>query len=216
MSRFVTYYRVSTEEQGRSGLGLGAQRQAVAQHLGDRASGVLAEYVEVESGKRSTNRPQLQAALARCRKERATLVIAKLDRLARNVAFIAGLMESGVDFVAADNPHANKFTTHVLAAVAEYERDMISKRTREALAAAKARGQRLGAYGADVLAPRHRAEAAERALALAPVLGVLRAEGATTVRALVDGLNARGVAGPNGGRWHVSTLHRVLARLNPA
>ena len=143
MADFVAYYRVSTDRQGASGLGLEAQRQAVARHMasGDR---LLAEFTVVESGRRDANCPQLHAALAQCRRRGATLLIARLDRLARNVAFIAGLMESGADFVAVDMPQANRLTIHILAAVAEHEREMISARTRAALAQARARGQRLG------------------------------------------------------------------------
>src|SRR3954466_14112607 len=141
MPGFVAYYRVSTDRQGQSGLGLDAQRAAVAGFFGARE--LIAEFTEVESGKRA-DRPQLAAALDLCRRRRAMLVIAKLDRLARNVAFIASLMEAGVEFTAVDMPSANKLTLHILAAVAEHEREMISARTRAALAAAKARGVRLG------------------------------------------------------------------------
>src|SRR5580700_11372561 len=142
MASYVAYYRVSTDRQGASGLGLDAQRQAVARFIG--AGQLVAEFTEIESGRRHTNRPRLLAALAECRKRRAVLLIARLDRLARNVAFIANLMESGVDFVAVDMPTANRLTIHILAAVAEHEREMISQRTKAALAAAKQRGTRLG------------------------------------------------------------------------
>ncbi len=141
--RFVAYYRVSTDKQGRSGLGLEAQRAAVAVHIASALGAVAAEFVEVESGRRK-DRPQLAAALAAARVHRAILVIAKLDRLARNVHFVSGLMESGVEFVAADLPTVNRLTVHILAAVAEEEARMISARTKAALAAAKARGVRLG------------------------------------------------------------------------
>jgi DNA invertase Pin-like site-specific DNA recombinase len=130
--KYVAYLRVSTERQGRSGLGLEAQREAVMRHVNCHGK-LLGEYVEVESGKHHDNRPQLQAALAQCRATGATLIVAKLDRLSRNVAFLAALMESGVEFVCADNPMATKLTVHVLAAVAEHERQMISERTRAAL-----------------------------------------------------------------------------------
>ena len=135
----IAYFRVSTDRQGKSGLGLEAQRESVNRYLESVGWNLIGEYVEVESGKRK-NRPQLAAALQACKKEKATLLIAKLDRLARNVHFISGLMESRVDFVAADNPHANKLMIHLLAAFAEHEREQISQRTKEALAAAKARG----------------------------------------------------------------------------
>src|SRR5436305_5419555 len=138
---FVSYYRVSTDRQGESGLGLDAQRNA--DYLNGGCWNLLAEFTEIESGKRA-DRPQLAAALGACKKQKARLVIAKLDRLSRNLAFIATLMDSGVEFVAVDNPHANKLTIHILAAVAQHERELISARTSAALKAAKARGKRLG------------------------------------------------------------------------
>ena len=141
--KFIGYLRVSTEKQGQSGLGLDAQRKAIEDYLNGGRWELLAEYVEIESGKRS-DRPELAKALAHSKATGATLVIAKLDRLSRNVAFISNLMESGVEFVAADMPMANRLTVHVLAAVAEHEREMISQRTSAALAAAKARGAKLG------------------------------------------------------------------------
>src|SRR5215471_8286223 len=143
LRRFVSYYRVSTAQQGASGLGLEAQREAVSRHVAAAGGVLVEEFTEIESGKKN-DRPQIAAALAMCRVRRATLIIAKLDRLARNVAFISSLMDSGVDFVACDNPHATRLTIHILAAVAEHEREMISARTKAALAAAKARGVKLG------------------------------------------------------------------------
>ena len=143
--KFVVYYRVSTQKQGRSGLGLEAQREAVLNYLNGGNWSIAAEFTEVESGKRS-DRPEFAKALAACRLLRATLVIAKLDRLARKVHFVSSLMESGVEFVAADNPHANKLTIHILVAMAEHEAEMISDRTKKALAAAKKRGTVLGGF----------------------------------------------------------------------
>jgi hypothetical protein len=137
---WVCYYRVSTQRQGISGLGLDAQRAAVGQFLRERGGTILAEVTETESGKKASNRPELQRALELCRKHRATLCIAKLDRLARNLAFIAGLLESNVEFVAADNPTKDRFMLHLQAAFAEEEGRRISLRTKEALAAAKRRG----------------------------------------------------------------------------
>src|SRR6266436_4972669 len=163
-SRFVAYYRVSTDRQGRSGLGLDAQRYAVMRHVASHDGELIADFCEIESGKRS-DRPQLAAAIAAAKKAKATLIIAKLDRLARNVHFISGLMESGVEFVAADMPMANRLTVHILAAVAEHEREAISARTKAALAAAKARGVELGKHGKAILAPRNRGQALERAKA---------------------------------------------------
>jgi DNA invertase Pin-like site-specific DNA recombinase len=142
MPSFITYYRVSTDRQGASGLGLEAKRATVLQYIG---GGKLAnEYTEKESGKKHSNRPQLLAALQERRRKKATLVIAKLDRLGRNVAFISALMESNVEFVCCDNPHANRLMLHMLAAFAEHEREQISQRTKVALAAAKVRGVTLG------------------------------------------------------------------------
>src|ERR1700686_1843916 len=149
-SGFVAYYGGSTERQGRSGLGLDAQREAVVRHVTGHNGELIADFCEIESGKRS-DRPQLAAAIGAAKKAKATLIIAKLDRLARNVHFISGLMESGVDFVAADNPHANKLMVHLLAAFAEHEREQISQRNKFALAAAEVRGIRLGRNGADRL-----------------------------------------------------------------
>jgi DNA invertase Pin-like site-specific DNA recombinase len=205
----VTYFRVSTDRQGQSGLGLDAQRLAVATYVAGRV--VLGEFVEVESG-RKDDRPQLAAALALCRQRKARLVIAKLDRLARSVAFISGLMESGVDFVAADMPDAGRLTVHVLAAVAEHEREMISRRTRDALAAAKARGVRLGvprdmAKGRAITA----GNAARFRAGILPVVQALRAEG-HSLRAIAAELNAKGIKGQRGGAWHVCTVRGVLHR----
>jgi DNA invertase Pin-like site-specific DNA recombinase len=143
MRNLIAYYRVSTKRQGRSGLGLEAQQAAVAEYARQHNAKVLASYTEVETGKRS-DRPELAKAIAHAKRTRATLVVAKLDRLARNVAFTSKLMDSGVDFVCCDNPHATRLTIHILAAVAEDEARRISERTKAALAAAKRRGTKLG------------------------------------------------------------------------
>lgn len=216
--RFIAYYRVSTERQGRSGLGLAAQRETVSQYLNGGAWELVGEVVEVESGKRS-DRPKLTEALALCRIHNATLIIAKLDRLARNVAFIANLMEAGVEFVACDFPQANRLTIHVLAAVAEHEREMISRRTQEALAAAKARGTKLGgarpgalpnADEARVLGRAARsAKAAKRAADLAPVICALQAENFTSLRQIAAELNRRGIAAARGGQWTATQVKRL-------
>jgi DNA invertase Pin-like site-specific DNA recombinase len=171
---FVAYYRVSTYRQGRSRLGLEAQQAAVRGYLGTETP--IAEFTEVETGKRN-DRPELDRALALCRKRKARLVIAKLDRLSRNLAFIAALMDASVEFVAVDNPHATRLTLHILAAVAEHEREMIADRTKAALGAAKARGVRLGRHGADHLAPANHAAAMDRARLLAPILVELKRGG---------------------------------------
>ena len=215
--RFVAYYRVSTDRQGRSGLGLEAQRQAVADYLNGGRWQLVAEFVEVESGRRE-DRPELARALAACRVHGATLVIAKLDRLARNVAFISNLMAAGVEFVAVDFPQANRLTVHILAAVAEHEREMISARTRAALAAAKARGTKLGNPGnlrnrADGTARSARVRqerAGKRAADLWPMVETIRIGAATSLRSIAGELNRRGVPAPAGGAWHANTVRRLL------
>ena len=209
---FVAYYRVSTDRQGRSGLGLEAQKKAVLDHLNGGNWKLLAEYTEVETGKRN-DRPQLEAAIALCRRRKAKLLIAKLDRLSRNLAFIAALMESGVEFVAADNPHANKLTIHILAAVAQNEREMIAERTRAALAAAKARGVKLGVYGAKKLSKQNRQNAMRRAKVLSPILNEMLARG-LSANGMARELNANAVATPRGQKWHPASVIRVLDRLN--
>ena len=220
-TRFVAYLRVSTDKQGRSGLGLEAQRAAVEAHVAAMRGTVAAEFLEVESGRRK-DRPQLAAALADCRARRAVLVIAKLDRLARNVHFVSGLMESGVEFIAADMPTVNRLTVHILAAVAEEEARMISARTKAALAAAKARGVKLGnphlLARCPVLAGRARdaqqAEARRRTATVLPYLEQARLAGATTLWQLADALMKRGVPAPRGGqRWHPAQIRRVLGTM---
>lgn len=208
MADFVTYLRVSTDRQGQSGLGLEAQRAAVAPYV--EAGRLLGEFVEVESG-RKDNRPQLAAALALCRQHKARLVIAKLDRLARSVALISGLMESGVEFVAADMPEANRFMLHIMAAVAEHEREMISQRTRVALAAAKARGTRLGNPQPDMAVARAvaSANAAQFRAAIWPQIEALQAEG-RSLRGIAAELNARGISSPRSGSWHAASVRMVL------
>ncbi len=219
--KFVAYYRVSTARQGRSGLGLEAQQRAVADYLGHNGWQVVAEHTEVESGKRD-DRPELQKALAACRVHGATLIIAKLDRLSRNVAFTANLMDAGVDFVAVDFPTANRLTIHILAAVAEHEREMISARTKAALAAARARGVVLGnpenltdahrASGTAASAVARAAKADAFAQDVAPVVAEIR-EGGAGLRATARGLNDRGVPAPAGGEWSAAQVRRILRRL---
>jgi len=218
--RFVAYYRVSTAKQGASGLGIDAQRKAVADYLNGGQWSLVAEHTEVESGKRN-DRPELAKALAHAKATGGTLVVAKLDRLARNVAFIAALMESGVDFVACDMPMANRLTVHVLAAVAEHEAAMISARTKAALAAAKARGMRLGnpngaralrglGNGSAVAAVQARAD--QHARQVMPVVVAIRAEGIASLNGIARALNERGVLAPRGGRWEATSVRHLLAR----
>lgn len=213
MKKAITYYRVSTEKQGISGLGLDAQRQAVREFAKMNGFMLASEYVEVESG-RNSRRPILMEALHACQGEQATLLIARLDRLGRNVAFISKLMEAGIDFKAVDNPHAGKLIVHIMAAFAEHERDMISERTVAALSAAKSRGVELGKHGRYVLSAANKLEAEAFAQTLQPVLGELRRKGFTTVRAIAAELNRRQVATFSGnGRWHPSTVQNIIKRL---
>lgn len=223
MSKMVAYYRVSTTEQGRSGLGLEAQRQAVSSLCHSRGWEIIAEYTEIESGK-VADRPQLAAALHRAKVTGATLVVAKLDRLSRSVAFLSALQDSGAKFLAADMPEANELTVHLMAAVAQAERKAISTRTREALAAAKARGVRLGnPKGAEALrrAQRGNTAAVQRLKAgadsyaqdLAPVIADIRASGVTSLAGIAAELNARHIQTRRGGAWHRQSVANLLARL---
>ena len=225
--RFIAYYRVSTDQQGRSGLGLDAQRVAVASYLASLPScSLVAEFEEVESGKR-TDRPQLAAALAACRAHKATLVIAKLDRLARNARFLLSIVEGtgegGVVFC--DMPTipagpVGKFLLTQMAAVAELEAGLISQRTRAALAQAKARGVKLGnpqlragtPEAARKAAAAHRAKAQGKAADVLPFIQQAQRAGATTLQSIADAMTARGIPTPGGrGGWHPSTVSRVLA-----
>jgi DNA invertase Pin-like site-specific DNA recombinase len=214
--KWVSYLRVSTDKQGESGLGIEAQRNAVETYLNGGSWTLAQEFVEVESGKRSNNRPQLAAALAACKKLKAKLVVAKLDRLARNVAFISKLMESGVEFVACDFPHANKLTIHILAAVAEHERELISSRTKAALAAAKERGKKLGgpkqALAAKLGAAANKEAADKFAANALPVIRQVQASGVTTLRGIAGALTARGIPTPRGREWSAPQVANVLKR----
>src|SRR4051812_30370924 len=201
MAGYVAYYRVSTARQGRSGLGLEAQQSAGRGYL-DGGSCLLAERVEVESGKRDANRPKLQDALRLCRVHDAILVIAKLDRLSRDAHFLLGLQKAGVRFVAADMPEANEMVVGLMAVVAQAERKMISERTRTALAAAKARGVKLGNPNGAIHLAAYRSrgsaaqcrQAAERARDLLPAIREIESTGATSLRAIAAEMNARGIA----------------------
>lgn len=213
--KFVAYYRVSTDQQGQSGLGLEAQRDAVLKYLNGGDWELIAEHTEVESGRKS-RRPELEAALALCKKHKATLVVAKLDRLYRNAYFVAKLMHEGIPFVCVDNPHANKLTIHILAAVAENERELISERTKAALARIQARGGVLGSP-----APKHGAKAAgvvsaagadRMAENVAPLIADLRRRGLSTYREIAHALNARGVPTARGGEWFASTVRNYELR----
>ncbi len=229
-NRIVAYYRVSTKKQEKSGLGLEAQRAAVAQYAESHGGTIIAEYVEVETGKRA-DRPNLEEAIGHTKLARATLVIAKLDRLARNVYFTAGLMESGVDFVACDNPDANPLTIHLLAAMAEHEAAQISSRTKDALQAAKARGVKLGSSRpghwegrehlrgwakATKAAARRRTEDARKAYDfLMPTLRRMRDEG-QSVRQIAAWLNKQGHQTRAGKPFTGAAVWRVLRRAEQA
>lgn len=213
--KFVSYLRVSTARQGQSGLGLEAQREAVGRYLNGGGWQLLAEFVEVETGKGSDareKRPQLDAAMDLARKHKATLVIAKLDRLSRDVGFINGIMKSRVPFVAADMPHANNLTLNIMAAFAEHEREMISDRTKVALAAAKARGVKLGSNGIK-LAKANKEAALLNLEPVADMLRTLRGRG-LSIRAIASELNSKGVKSPGGGSWHATNTKRALDRLS--
>jgi DNA invertase Pin-like site-specific DNA recombinase len=216
--KIVSYLRVSTQKQGRSGLGLGAQRRAVAEFLAGGRGELVAEFVEVESGK-CDDRPKLAEAMALCRLHNATLVIAKLDRLSRDAAFLLGLQKAGVRFQAADMPEANELVVGIMAVVAQAERKMISARTKAALAAARARGVKLGtpanlrnqaAGGERGRAARTRI-ASERAADLVPIIAYLRAAGVVSLRAMAADLNRRGIPAPRGGEWSAVQVKRILA-----
>src|ERR1700738_763918 len=202
--RFVAYYRVSTDRQGKSGRGLEAQQKSVRDYLNGGSWELVGEYTEVESGRRA-DRPELAKAIEACRKQKAKLVIAKLDRLSRNLSFVAALIDSGVEFLAADNPHANKLTIHILAAVAQHEREMISARTSAALKAAKARGKLLGnpkLSDARRHAAAARTESADRYSAnVLPVIREIQRSGIQSLRGIARALAARGVATERGGAW---------------
>jgi DNA invertase Pin-like site-specific DNA recombinase len=221
--KFVSYIRVSTQKQGRSGLGVEAQQEAVQQYLNGGRHKIVGEFIEVESGKRN-DRPQLTKALQLCRAHKAQLLVAKLDRLARNVAFISALMEADVKFTAIDLPEANNLTVHVMAAMAEYEAKAISERTKAALAAVKARGEkqlggrRMSRERWDEHAAKGRTEgrlarsrsAAAWAKDVMPVIESLQAEGAATLREIAAGLNERGIEARRGGEWNSVQVMRVL------
>lgn len=223
-TKLVAYHRVSTAKQGSSGLGLEAQRASIEAYSDRIGASLVASFTEVESGK-NNERPELMKALHHAKVTGSVLVIAKLDRLSRNAAFLLTLQDSGVRFVAADMPEANNFTVGIMALVAQQEREATSKRTKEALQAAKARGKRLGnpngaaallragkgnAAGVEAV----KAKAQDYAEDLRPVIGALQAEGLTSLGALAGALNERGIRTPRGGSWHKTSVGNLLDRLN--
>jgi DNA invertase Pin-like site-specific DNA recombinase len=216
---FISYYRVSTQQQGRSGLGLDAQKRAVADYLNGGDWELLHEFVEIESGRRK-DRPQLKAALEMCRRKKATLVIAKLDRLARNVAFVATLLEGRIKFVCCDMPEADSTMLQIYSAIAEREAVKISERTKAALTAAKARGKLLGwaipsrieeqKAAARLGAAVNRDQAQQFARNVLPIVSSIRAAGIQSLSAIAEALNARGITTARGGRWHAATVSRLI------
>jgi DNA invertase Pin-like site-specific DNA recombinase len=226
--KFVSYLRVSTQQQSKSGLGLDAQKEAVAGFLNGGRWKLVEEVIEVESGKRS-DRPELARALSLCRAHRATLLVAKLDRLARNVAFISALMEAGVAFQAVDLPNANNLTVHIMAAMAEYEAKAISERTKVALAAAKARGTPLGVHSWKGAGRRWEVKTvASKGNAASAEIRMLNADkfasdintfiwqatmaGKLSLREIATALNERGLTTPRGGQWSAVQVKRVMER----
>lgn len=212
----IAYYRVSTRKQGASGLGLEAQRDAVLRHIGGQP---IAEFVEVESGKRN-DRPELIAALARARITGATLVVAKLDRLSRNAGFLNQLLDSGQAIAFADMPHADRLTLGIMAQLAQWEAEQISKRTREALAASKARGRKLGGEGANLPSASangrkksleaRKAKAAQRRADLMPVIEQAREEGKVSLTAIANYLNGQSIETARGGKWFPASVSRLI------
>jgi DNA invertase Pin-like site-specific DNA recombinase len=217
--KFVSYLRVSTQRQGKSGLGLEAQREAVTNYLNGGRWTLVAEIIEVESGKRN-DRPELEKALRLCRVHKAALLVAKLDRLARNVAFISALMEAGVKFVAVDMPDVNDMVVHILASVAQGEAKAISDRTKGALQAAKARGTKLGGWRWDITSvgaqgrqaalEARRQKAAKYQSDIIPLIREHQRHGASTLVAIAAALNAEHTPAPRGGQWSAVQVKRIL------
>lgn len=217
--KFVSYLRVSTARQGASGLGLDAQRKAVTDYLNGGDWNLIAEVVEVESGGKN-DRPKLAEAMKLCRIHGAKLVIAKFDRLSRDAHFLLGLEKAGIEFVACDNPHANRLTVGIMALVADEERRAISARTKAALAAAKARGTVLGGDRGGTVSAEARAKgnavrlakSQDRAADLSGIIADIKAGGASSLRDIAAGLNERSIPTARGGQWSAVQVQRVLAR----
>jgi DNA invertase Pin-like site-specific DNA recombinase len=216
----ISYARVSTSRQGRSGLGLEAQREAIARFAEAEGFEIVGEHVEVETGKGSdalSRRPKLAAALAEARRRRCAVLVAKLDRLSRDVHFISGLMAERVQFIVAElGADVDPFVLHLFAALAEKERSMIATRTRDALARAKARGVKLGGpklrQARKAAAEAIEAAADRHAANVMPIVREIRKAGAKTLRAIAEALNARGVPTARGGRWQAQTVANLLQR----
>ncbi|MGE4555568.1 MAG: recombinase family protein [Desulfovibrionaceae bacterium] len=218
---YVSYLRVSTAKQGHDGNGIHAQRKAIEDYLNGGNWELLVEYVEVESG-RKQDRPQLDKALAHCKVTGATLLIAKLDRLSRNAAFLLQLQDAGVKFTAVDNPQANQLTVGILAVIAQDEAKRISERTKAGLQAAKARGKKLGSpKGAQHLRGKYQPQAIQavkdnaqnRAEELRGIVDDIKASGRTSLNAIAKELNVRRIKTPRGGKWYPASVGRLLGRL---
>jgi DNA invertase Pin-like site-specific DNA recombinase len=212
MKTAIAYVRVSTGKQAKSGLGLEAQQEALARFAEAEGYSLLKTFEEVETGKGADaldRRPQLSAALQMAKKHDAPVVVAKLDRLSRDVHFISGLMQHRTPFIVAElGADCDPFMLHIYAALAEKERRLISRRTKDALAAKKAQGKKLGGLNAGGI--KNRDEAKERAEQLRPIFAELAG---LSTRKIAAALNVRGIATPAGGRWHAVTVKRVLSRL---
>jgi DNA invertase Pin-like site-specific DNA recombinase len=212
--KYVTYYRTSTKEQN---LGIDAQKAAVINFLNGGSWTVVGEFEEKESGKSHEKRPQLAAAMALCKKTKATLLIAKLDRLARNVHFISGLDQAGIEYKACDNPYASKTMSHMLAVFAEHERDQIAQRTKDALAVLKANGAKLGnrtnlREAQSLGSASNAAKADAFAANVLPIIERIKMAGATSLRAIAAELTERGVKTARGGSWSAEQVNQILKR----
>lgn len=224
-SQYVCYFRVSTKKQGKSKLGLLAQEDAINKFVSRKNGSIIKTFTEVESGK-NENRPELNKAIDHCIITNSILLIAKLDRLARSVHFVSSLMRSGVEFIACDNEHANKLTIHILASIAEYEREIIGTRIKEALKQAKLRGTKLGVSGKKNLTEDGRKKgiinsrtkrtnnADEFAQKIRPVIQDIHNSGITTLKGVSSELNNRNIRTSRSGQWSASSVSRVLKRLD--
>jgi DNA invertase Pin-like site-specific DNA recombinase len=214
MKKAIPYYRVSTERQGQSGLGLEAQQKAVHDYAAAFNLDLSTEFIEVESG-RKNDRPVLKQALKKCKKENAVLLVAKLDRLGRSVFFISSLIEMNVEFLAIDNPHANNFFLHIMAAFAQYERELASARTKSALAIAKGNGIELGKNGKYILSIKNRMAADEFALKMQPIITDIIREGHKSFRLITERLNAKKIKTYSGGKakWHLHSVYALIKRI---
>lgn len=211
--KYITYRRVSTKQQGVSGLGLEAQDYALKSFISHRPGEVVAEFLEVESG-RNNYRPKMAEAIKACKSQDATLLIAKIDRLSRNVSFIMGLRDSGVKFVAADMPDANTLTIGILACISQHEAEMISQRTKDGLAAAKRRGQKLGnprwRQAVDKMTAMKRAQAGEFRARILPVIAEIQSVGVRRLREIAHCLNVRGFKTSTGRPFLAQTVSALI------